>query len=225
MGMSAERMYLTASVSALKRTVPTDLKKLEAELGRPEEIGAGASDLQSMHGTRAGRIEKWVAKEGFAYELATTETIEDNIEVLQSCWFGKNREVISLADLADRTRSPIGACLRNLSSMVQDFTASEEGPWCLLVLTGWSQFDHQGFRGSARTQCLGILADVVQFWDNKFGSLPFTMRRLIGSQWSDEEIEDIVDKMFTLPTHCLPMVVLEFKAQYPTREAMRSRAA
>jgi hypothetical protein len=193
----------------------------------PEELGAFSADLQQTHTTRCGKLCQWFASRSFYFDLCITEVTESYLDKLQYSFFGKDRKSISPSELLSKEHSPIGTCLAGLWGLLESWSPAKDGPWRVLALSGWGDFESADVRLSARSHVLGLAASVILHYDHRFSSLPWSMSRLIDDGWSDAERADLCESMLSKAQArpcCLPLFTKEFLHMYPTRAQVMSAA-
>jgi hypothetical protein len=191
----------------------------------PEELGSGVNDMQLTHQTRCGRLCNWFSSRSFYFETCIGEVTEGFLDRFQYSFFGRNRLSISASEMMAMQTSPIGVCLGGLWQLVQQWSSAKDGPWRILSLSGWSDFDSHDVRLSARAHALGLAAGVVHHYDMKFSEMPWLLHRLVSSEWSDEARGEVCDLLKDSRPCNLPLFAREFRHKYPTTEQMLSAAA
>jgi len=117
----------------------------------------------------------------FFYSIPIQEVVGNAVDAFQYTLFGHDKQCIHIDKMCDETQSPIGLCLGQLATLVRDWTPRKDGPWCVLVLSGWSDFKSQDVRKAARAETLHVAAGMDLHFDRKFAQLQRFDRRVEAS--------------------------------------------
>jgi hypothetical protein len=224
-GMSNQRLFLSAlSFAAKKVAGPTmDVPTLPSMTDvTPEEMGAMEGDYMTTHVSRCTRLASWVGGRPFYFELPIMEATECHLDTLEYAFFGKDKKCIGVAALLHRETSPIGQALGSLWRMTMEFRNDDEGLWAVLPLSGWRDFKSEDVRLCARRHTLSLSAGLVQKYDGKFGSLPWTMYRGLDDTWPQEDQEAVFFEIVQALPCNLPLMAAQFLDQFATIPQMRS---
>ena len=181
-GMTNQRLFLSSLVLAASRSISPAVAELHELLPileiAPEEVGAGDQDLQQTHRTRCARLCQWVQTKSFFYTLAISETTESIADDLQYIFLGHDGKVATVADIIHRSASPVALCLGKIWTLLSDWSCSRTGPWKVLMLTGWTDYNDSDARRSARRHCLCLAAGIALRYEIKYANLPFSLGKL-----------------------------------------------
>jgi hypothetical protein len=230
-GFTDQNLYGDTVVACCKRMVKYDADGNPEipVLDKPELLGSGEGDLKATTQTRCNRLCNWFGTRDTYFRLPIAEAMESLIDDLQYAFFGQNRKSISAEELLHVERSPLLTVFAALWALMASWTPDKAGPWRVLPLSGWKDFDAQDARFCARAHCLGILAMLLQRYDRRFATWPWLLMSLVLS-WVplDGKVricEMLIEKMTNRPC-CVPLFAREFFALYPTlREMLSAKAA
>lgn len=114
MGLAHQGLFFAAAVASASKSVdflPSGAPAV-VEIGTPaEELGAGASDLQTAHRVRCARFVEWLRSPEVRYQLGIAETAEAPAEALTYFFFGREGRPPSVREVLCPETSPIGVAL------------------------------------------------------------------------------------------------------------------
>jgi len=189
------------------------------------EFGAGDTDLSELQGRRAKTVGAWLNSRSTTWEVAisfVTTSVLSELEYAIMPDKGAKAPVL-VSTLLDRFTSPIAVCLTAFVRLLQQWHFRRDGPWRLLGLMGFTS-SSQHMRRWARSQVLSQAAGVGFHHDDKYSALPWAMHKLINTQWSREEQDNIVEQMLEASDCCLPIACRHFRKIFATKEKMLSTA-
>lgn len=229
MGMAHGRLFMTALQTTARKRVPIDdvasMQVAPALSQHAAEIGAGASDHQETHRARCGRLAQWLGEPQTQYLLPIAEICESILDKLQYVFFGHEGRSISTAELCDPDSSPIGLALECYWSLLDFWAPTTTGPWALLFLVGWQDFEDQQVRTLARREVLACAAGVFQRFDCKFASMPANLHKLVSVKVSATEKAELRELVINSQPCCRPLFVQSLLRRFPSGEGLASEQA
>lgn len=225
LGLMNERMFISAASFCARRVVGggenPSVPTVSAADNRPEEIGSGVDDAHITHRTRLGRLAQWFNSRGFLYSLPIAEATESIIDKMQYDLFGFDGKSIDPLEFCSE-HSPIGAALDALWGLASSWECDRNGPWQVLVLSGWRDFSSQDVRMLARSHCLGLSAELDQRFDRKFSNLPWALAKLVRSDVSQADKTAVCQGIIAALDCQLPVFVKAFRQRFPALPEMLS---
>jgi len=186
------------------------------------EFGAGASDMLDQHRSRLGTVGRWLNDPASDWQVPICHVCCQINQDFEYEFFPKKGEGnLKLSKLLDRFASPVLVCLGKYHAALKDFHFRLDGPWKLLGVLGFVP-SHPGMRSYARSQLLPLAVKVKFFFDIKYSNLPFSLFRVISTQWSAEEALSVLTELEQSKECCLPVFARHFKKQFGTTAEMQS---
>lgn len=228
MGMASGGFFLTALHTAAGKNISDRTAALEdpvAPLQHATELGAGSADHQDAHRSRCGRLAEWLASLETHFLLPIAEVCESVLDDLQYRFFGHKGSSITVGELVDPVSSPIGKALQTYRALLVAWSPSSTGPWAVLFLSGWRNFDDTRARLAARREALLCACGVFMRFDIKFSALPWALSKLTGQSANDSEKAELRRFLVEGPACCKPLYVQGLVRRFPTETDLASETA
>lgn len=157
--------------------------------------------------------------------LPIADVCEAHLDSLQYKFFGHKGVRILTADLCDPEESPIGIALDAHWNLLESWSPEASGPWVLLHLIGWKDFQNEDVRLLARREVLVCSVGIFVQFDCKYVAYPARLHKLVSPKSSEGEKAEERHAVVNAPPCCKSAFVQPLLQRFPTEAALSSGAA
>lgn len=183
--------------------------------------------MAEMNGIRIDRVKKYFADSKTWMELAILVPILDISDDMLYFMLGGQDRIKppgKLLDMVKRSGSMIGITLQKLFGLLSNWCTDDPCriPWCLLDAVQAPIHD-AAFKKFARGQVLKAASIWSRRYENKFGSLPYSLYTLNSSEYSNAEKDAFITELRDSKRCCLDPFTYGLLLLFPSADGLRSQ--